>query len=164
MTVDFENFRLGKMKNVELDVHVFPGFADAANSQNDESCVWINARATELASDDLEEGAIARTFPERLAKAAKDFEIALQILDGVGLKLKAKGYAVKMANHEKPKLGIKGDGELELCLTIETGKSEEKTKTKGLEQAIKDAYAEVLRENKALAAYMSKGQGAGRGA
>ncbi|MCE2927560.1 MAG: hypothetical protein LW823_07970 [Rickettsiales bacterium] len=56
-------------------------------------------------------------------------------------------------------------GEISNCNDIFLGiKTGPKDKTEGLKKAIKDAYAEVIRENKSLAAYMSKGQGAKLGA
>lgn len=102
----------------------------------------------------------AREFPARLREGAEAMDIGIQLIDGIAKKLQAQGYAVVM-DGDASKLDEGQEFRPDVYANIMTGPGK---KVDGLEAAIEKAYEEVLRENKALAAYMSKGQGAKRGA
>lgn len=128
------------------------------DSSNEDS-VAVMASLSSLRSA-FPSDASARNLPVRLESAAAAARNGIEFLDKMAEKLAKQGYSISMENG-KPKLGEGEDHQLDLYFNIDTGQGK---KTDGLEASISRAYEEVLRENKSLAAYMSKGQSAQRGA
>ena len=113
---------------------------------------------------------IVNMFPQRLRDSAIDAEMAIRIVKGVMEKLREKGYSVETDDRkpiagltvevlDKPEIALRmgEDFQPDIYATIGAGPND---KTEGLAEAIKTAYDEVVRENKPIAAYMSKSQGA----
>jgi hypothetical protein len=145
----------------------------------------FNSEGYKGAPDDLQQGEPdwflgyreARAFPAAIEKTAEASKIALQLIEKIAEKLNKKYYLDIIHNRrggdqfqDRPNLQVRSATashgyEFVIPLTqARDGKNMLPINPTQLAKDAKAAYEEVLRENKSLAAYMNKGQGAKLGA
>lgn len=104
------------------------------------------------ASSHFRDGSVNQ-FLQAHEKESRAITTGAAIINEMAQKLKDKGYSIRCSGGI-PTAHCGGAGCLDI--TIEIGGK--KNKTDGLQEAIQVAYYEVLRENKSIAAYMSRNQ------
>ena len=155
------------VKSGDVRIHAF---VDGQGAGDDNPQVWIIASLPEWIPAIERNNADTRKLPQIFRemgkeKEAKAAEVAIALVDGISRKLSQKGY--RLRTFDDPDCKIKDEPMLLAAKPSRISKFSINASVNccinakpefGLGADIKTAYEELLRENKALAAYMSREQ------